>query len=104
MVRRVEVNDLSAFMTQNDKYIQDSEGRRRDGKEVYRYQLGYMIIKESTPGLRRRPPMADHVFGDRGFGQTDAKHFQFTMDAGSTPTNVVPRHGSNQFAHIGINS
>ena len=22
----------------------------------------------------------------------------------STPTNVVPRHGSNQFAHIGINS
>ena len=74
MVRRVEVNDLSAFITQNDKDIQDSEGRRRDGKEVYRYELRYMIIKESTPGLRRRLPMADHVFGDRGSGHTNAKH------------------------------
>ena len=104
MVRRVEVNDLSAFMTQNDKDIQDSEGCSGDGEEVYRDQLGYMITKESTPGLRRRLPMADHVFGDRGFGHTEAKHFQFTMDAGSTPTNVVPRHGPNQFADIVIDS
>jgi hypothetical protein len=82
MVRRVEVNDLSPFMTQNDKDIQDSEGCSGDGEEVYRCQLRYMIIKETTPGLRCRLPMADHVFGDRGFGQTYAKHFQFTMDAG----------------------
>ena len=64
-------------MTQNDKDIKDSEGRRGDGgrrpgEEVYRYQLRYMIIKEGTPGLRRRLPMADHVFGDRGLGHTDA--------------------------------
>ena len=78
MVRRVEVNDLSAFMTQNDKYIQDSEGRRgnggrRSGEEVYRYQLRYMITKETASSLRRRLPTADHVFGDRGFGHTNAK-------------------------------
>ena len=47
--------------------------------------------------------MADHVFGDRGFGKVDTEHFQFTMYPRSTPTNVVPRHGSNQFPHIGIN-
>ena len=35
MVRRVEVNDLSPFMTQNDKYIQDSEGSRGDGEKIY---------------------------------------------------------------------
>jgi hypothetical protein len=37
-------------------------------------------------------------------GHTEAKHFQFTMDAGSTPTYIVPRHGPNQFAHFRINS
>ena len=104
VVRRVEVHDLSPFMTQNDRDIQESEGRRGNGEEVYRYRLRYMVTKESTPGLRRRRPMADHVFGDGRFGHTDAEHFQFTMDAGSTPTYVVPRHGPNQFAHIGIDS
>jgi len=90
MVRRVEVNDLSPFMTQNDKDIQDSERRCGNSEEVHRYQFLYMIIEESTPGLGRRLPMADHVFGDRGFGHTEAKYFQFTMYAGSTPTYVVP--------------
>jgi len=38
MVRRIEVNDLSTFVTQNDKDIQDSERRRGNGEEVYRDQ------------------------------------------------------------------
>jgi len=75
MVRRIEVNDLSAFMTQNDKDIQDSERRRGNSEEVYRYQLRYMIIEESTPGLGRWIPVADHVFGDRRFGHNDSEHF-----------------------------
>jgi len=67
MVRCVEVNNLSPFVTQNDKDIQDSEGRGGDGEEVYRYQLGYMITKECTPGLGRWMPVPDHVFCDSGF-------------------------------------
>ena len=35
MVRRIEVNNLSTFVTQNDKDIQDSERRRGDGEKIY---------------------------------------------------------------------
>jgi len=59
MVGRIEVNNLPTFVTQNDKDIQNPEGRggdggRRLGEEVYRYELGYVITRKSTPGLRRR--------------------------------------------------
>ena len=88
----------------NDKYKQDAKSSGGYGEEIYRNKISYMIIKESTPGLRRRLPIADHVFGDGGFGHTDAEHLQFTMYSRSTPANVAPRHGPNQFANIGIDS
>ena len=73
-------DEAQSFFRQDKSYYSKSVlpiqkyGGRRSGEEVYRYQLRYMITKESTPGLRRRLQMADHVFGDRGFGHTNAKH------------------------------
>ena len=65
-------------------------------------QNGFRETRAKRLGWRL--PVADHVFGGGGFGHTDAEHLQFTMDPTGTPTNVVPRHGPNQFTHIGINS
>ena len=60
MVRRVDVNDLSSFMTQNDKDIQESEGRCgdggwRSGEEVYRYQAFSVHHGCGERGSRKTP-------------------------------------------------
>ena len=39
VIRRVEVNNFSPVVTQNDKYIQDPECCCRYCEEVYRYQV-----------------------------------------------------------------
>ena len=39
MIRRVEMNNFSPVMTQNDKYVHNPKCRRRYGEEVYRYQV-----------------------------------------------------------------
>ena len=39
VIRRVEVNNFSPLVMQNDKYVHDSKCRSRYGKEVYRYQV-----------------------------------------------------------------
>ena len=63
-----------------------------------------MIIKERTPGLGRGIAVSNHVLCNSGLGYLDTKHFQFTMDPGGTPANIVLRHRSDQLADLGIKS
>ena len=45
-----------------------------------------MIVQEGSPGLRRRSPSADHVFGHGGFSNPDADFGGDFIDQGFRPT------------------
>jgi hypothetical protein len=51
-----------------------------------------MILQECAPGLRRRIAAAHHVFPDAALSDVDAEFEQFAVDAGCTPTGILPAH------------
>jgi hypothetical protein len=65
------------------------------------HDLSNVIRHERAPCLRRRPPVADHVFRDGGLRDVNAQFHQFAMDPRRTPERIRLRHGPNQRAHSG---
>jgi hypothetical protein len=59
----VEMDDASAVMSKHDKDEQDFEPDRVYREEVYRSQLGHVIVEERSPRLGWRFSMPNHVFG-----------------------------------------
>src|SRR5713226_919505 len=51
-IGHVEVHDLAATVQQDDKYEDQTEGRRRYDEKVDRDQLGEVVLEERSPGLR----------------------------------------------------
>ena len=51
----VEVNDLPGSMVENDRYVQNSEGRSRHRQKVHGIGVVHVILQECPPGLGRRP-------------------------------------------------
>src|SRR2546428_9639425 len=63
MLGHVEMNHAPAVMSQHHQHKQDSERGGRNGEEVDRDQILYMVVQESLPGLRRgvvRPSHSHH--------------------------------------------
>ena len=94
--RHVEVDDSSPVVTEYDKDVQHTEGHCRHGEEVASRDIGNMIVQKRPPGLRRRFPSTDHVFGHGRFGDLAAQQEQFGQDSGRAPSRVLPGHASNQ--------
>ena len=61
-----------------------------------------MVLKKRPPGLRRRPPIPHHVFGDRRLGDFEPQHQQFAMDPGRTPERILFAHPSDEIAQLAI--
>jgi hypothetical protein len=86
----IEVHDVTTVMAEHDKDIENAKCGSRDGEEIDTgYTVG-MIFEKRSPGLGRRITVSNHVLCNSGLGYLDTKHFQFAMDSGGTPTNVVP--------------
>jgi hypothetical protein len=49
-------------------------------------------FQEGAPGLRGRFAAAHHVLADAGFADVDPKFEQLPVDAGCTPTRILPAH------------
>jgi hypothetical protein len=62
-----------------------------------------MILQESAPGLRRRLAAVRHVFADAVLADVDAEFEQFTVDAGRTPTRILPAHLADQISDLAGN-
>ena len=61
MFCRVEVQHPPPIVAQDHQYKQDPECGRGHGEEIKRNKLSGMVLKESSPGLRRRSAPSDHV-------------------------------------------
>ena len=61
------------------------------------------MTQECPPGLRWRPSVPDHVFGDRRLGDLEPKLEQFAMDARGAPKPVLRAHPLDEFAQLRAN-
>ena len=66
--RHIDMEDLTAILSEPDEDPQDPERERRDDEEVDRDELADVILQEGSPGLRRRGTTTHQVVPDRGFG------------------------------------
>src|SRR5262249_4749816 len=71
--------------------------------EVDRDQLLGMILQECAPGLRRRPAGAHHVLAHAALADVEAEFEQLSVDAGCTPTGILPAHLADQISDLAGN-
>jgi hypothetical protein len=79
MFGHVEMHHPSAFMSQNEENIQDSETHGRHHEEIHRYQLLYVVLQERPPRLRWRLEVLHHVLGNRCLRYLDSELQQFPV-------------------------
>ena len=66
-----------------------------------------MVLEERPPCLRRWLWMARHVLGHGRLGDLEAEHPELTVDSGSAPQRILPRHPADkpsEFARHGRSS
>ena len=76
MLDHIEMQHLASSMFQHDEYEQHLHRERRHRKEVGRYDLTEMAVKESLAGLGRRPAALSQKAGHGALRDGDAEHFQ----------------------------
>jgi len=99
----IEVEDATPVMGQDQKHVKDLETESGHGEEVDGDQLLDMILQEGAPSLRRRPAGAHHVLAYAALPDVEAKFEQLAVDAGCTPTGILPAHLSNQISDLAGN-
>jgi len=62
-----------------------------------------MILKECPPALRGRFVTSQHVFADTALSDVDAEFEEFAMDAGCTPSGVLPAHRADEISDLARN-
>jgi hypothetical protein len=96
----VVVDDLAAFVSQHQQHVEDPKGGCGDGEKVNGHEVLGMIVEECPPGLGWRLSVPDHVLGDRGLRDRDAKHLQLPVHTRRTPQGILPGQAANQSAHL----
>jgi len=96
MRRDVEVNDAAALVRENDENVEGTKGKGRGSEEIDGSKLLGVVFKKCAPGLRGRLGMSDHVLGDGGLGNIDAKFEQFPVNSGASPERVRSADFSNE--------
>src|SRR3981189_2588531 len=90
-------------MGQHQKYVKELETDSGHREEVDGDQLLGVILQKCAPGLRRRLAAAHHVFADAALTDADAEFEQFAVDAGGTPTGILPAHLADQISDLARN-
>jgi FixJ family two-component response regulator len=81
-------------MRDDEKAVEHSGGRPRDGKEIHRGDGFPMIAQKGRPSLGRLriPQRSPHPAQDGSLRKIEAKHFQFTVDARCAPCEIFRDH------------
>ena len=100
MPGHVEVQDLSAVMTDHEKAIEQTKCDAGHCKEVHRSNRFSMIPKESHPPfcslwISWRP---SHPAGNGTFTHIESKHQQFPVNSWRSPRRIIGHHVKYQIA------
>ncbi len=99
----IAVDNATPVMGQHQKHIENLETNGRHSKEIDGDQLLQMILQEGAPGLRGRFAAVQHVIADAALADIDAEFEQLPVDAGCTPTRILPAHPADQIANLARN-
>src|SRR5215469_12943807 len=94
------MQDSAAVVSQHQEYVEYLKANGRHREEVDGHHGPDMILKEGSPGLRRRLPPTCHVLAHARFPDVDAQFEQFTMDTRRTPEWILPAHPANQLTNL----
>lgn len=100
----IEVKNAPTIVRQYQKHVKDLEAEGGDSEEIDGNQLLSVILQECAPGLRRWLATAHHVFAHAALPDVDAEFEQLTVDAGGTPTGILPAHSAHQSSDFAGNS
>src|SRR6266481_6205446 len=103
MSSHIAVDNATPVMGQHQKHVKDLETDRGHSEEVDGDQLLGVILQKGAPGLRRRLAAAHHVFAYAALTDVDAEFEQLTVDAGRTPTGILPAHLADQISDLARN-
>ena len=92
MGSHITVDNAAPVVGQHQKHIENLETNGRHGKEIGGDQLLQVNLQEDAPGPRGRFAAAHHVLADGGLADVDPKFEQLPVDAGCTPTRILPAH------------
>jgi len=81
----IEVRDLAATVQQDDKYVEQTEGRRRYDEKVDRDELGEVVLEERSPRLRGWPWAMRHKPGNSALRNVESELEEFPVDTRCTP-------------------
>src|SRR5208283_2224593 len=102
----IEVDDAPTVVADDEEAVQEVEGEGGNGEEVHGRDGFAMITKKCPPTLGgfRISGCASHPAGDGSFGNLQAEHAEFAVNARSTPGSVLGHHLENQLAELFGNS
>jgi len=105
VVGRVEVDDATATVVDDEEPVKDAHARRWNGEEVHRGGQVAMIPQERNPSFEdiRRRTLPRHVAGDGALGNVEAQLEQLSVDTRRAPT-VVGGHALDQHADLDIDA
>ena len=92
------LDDLHEKLFRAPVVSRDYRTNLRHGDEIDGDQLLGMILKECRPALRGRFVTSQHVFADTALSDVDAEFEEFAMDAGCTPSGILPAHLADQIS------
>src|SRR5215472_13766531 len=83
----VEVQNASTFVADDEEATEYAERDRWNRKKIHRGDSFLVVAKKGKPALARPriPRRSFHPAGDGSFGNIEAEHEEFTVDAGSAP-------------------
>jgi hypothetical protein len=99
----MEVQNATPVMGQHQKHLKDLETVGGHGEEVDGYQLFGVLLQECVPSLRRRFVAVYHLFADAALTDVEAEFGQFAVDAGCTPTGILPAQFADQISDLAGN-
>jgi len=104
MRRRIEVEDLTSMMRDNEKAIEHAERQRRNREEIEGSNHLSMIVEECQPTLGLHVVSALlqplQIARHRGFRYLESELQEFTVDARRAPPRVIAFHTTNQLPKL----
>jgi hypothetical protein len=98
----IAVQDTSPVMGDDEEAVENAKSQRRHGKEIHCRDGFTMVAQKGRPALCRlgTPRRFPHPAQYGSLRNLEAKHFQLTVNARSSPGRVLDDHTEDEFAQF----
>src|SRR5215470_7891922 len=104
VLRDVEMQNLPASVLDDEEAIQSLEGHGRHGEEVEGHNPFAVILEKAQPAFAgvATPLKTCQVPGDGPLRDGKTEFQKFSVDPGRSPTCILVRQTSDQYANLGV--